>query len=114
MAQARDRILDLARAIETRWGKTPLLMGNSYNLSVLTDDRSDRYMIWLDAYGPQASIADRLKLQGQNPWTIWQHSGSLDAPGVGKKVTGEVFFGTPAQYDLFRSARQNIALAAVK
>ena len=114
IAQARDRILELAEAINTQWGKTPLLLGNSYNLSVLTDARSDRFMIWLDAYGPQDSIGDRLKLRGRNPWTMWQYSGTLRVAGIGKKTTGEVFFGTAEQYESFRRAGQNVALAAVQ
>ena len=112
--QARDRILELAEAINTKWGKTPLLLGNSFNLSVLTDARSDRFMIWLNAYGPQNSIGDRFKLRGRNPWSMWQYSGTLQVAGIGKKTTGEVFFGTAEQYQSFRRAGQNVALAAVQ
>lgn len=114
VALAQAGILKLAQAIEASTGKTPMLLGNTYNLSVLTDARSDRYMLWLDAYGSQSAIGDRLKLRGRNPWTMWQYSGTLDVAGVGKKTTGEVFFGTPAQYEAFRGARTNIALAAVQ
>jgi len=114
VAEARNRILDLAQAINTQWGKTPLLFGNSYDLSVLSDARSDRFMIWLDAYGPPNSIGDRLKLRGRNPWTMWQYSGTLEVSGIGKKTTGEVFFGTAEQYESFRQAGQNVALAAVQ
>ena len=71
-------------------------------------------MIWLNAYGPQSSIENRLKLRGSNPWTIWQYSGTLNVPGVGNKTTGEVFFGTPTQYDAFRRAEGNVALGAVQ
>jgi lysozyme len=113
-ATARDRILELAEAINTQWGKIPLLVGNSHNLSALTDARSDRFMIWLNAYGPQNSIGDRLTLRGSNPWTIWQYSGTLRVAGIGKKTTGEVFFGTGEQYEAFRRAGQNVALAAVQ
>jgi lysozyme len=112
--EAQDRILRLAQAVEGLSGKTPILLGNSYDLSVLTDARADRYMLWLDAYGPPSAIGSKLKLSGANPWTIWQYSGSLNVPGVGDGVTGEVFFGTAAQYADFRHATTNVALAAVK
>ncbi|MDE0840435.1 MAG: hypothetical protein OSB41_15475, partial [Kiritimatiellae bacterium] len=111
---AQDEILKLAAAIRATWGKTPMLVGNRYNLSILTDARSDTYMLQLNAYGDQGTISDRLNLGGRNPWTMWQYSGSLNVPGIGSKATGEVFFGTLAQYDEFRRGERNVALSAVQ
>ncbi|WP_327195912.1 GH25 family lysozyme [Novosphingobium capsulatum] len=111
---ARDLVIEMAGQILTRTHKTPLLMGNSYNLSVLTDTRSERYMIWLNAYGPQNVIGDKLKLGGRNPWTMWQYTAKLNVPGIGANTTGEVFFGTRAQYEAFKRAEVNVALQAVK
>jgi lysozyme len=115
VSERRERILQLAQGIKTLSGKVPLLMGNSANLSALTDARSEPYMIWLDAYGSPGSIAEKLKLHGRNPWTLWQYSGTLTMAGIGgKKTTGEVFFGTPAQYEAFRRGDTNVARAAVQ
>ena len=113
-AQARGRILQLARGIGQQSGKTPILLGNSYNLSVLTDERAEPYMIWLNAYGPQNAISGKLKLRGRNPWTMWQYSGTLSVPGIGDQTTGEVFFGTPRQYEAFRRGEGNVALEAAR
>lgn len=111
---ARTAILELAKAVATSTGKIPLLKGNSYNLSVLTDERAEPYMIWLDAYGAPETLAERLKLRGRNPWTLWQYSRGLSVRGIGPHVTGEVFFGTSAQYARFRRADVNVGLAAVR
>lgn len=106
---AKRSILQLASIIETAYGKRPLLAGNSYNLGVLTDDRSDRYMLWLHAYGKQTGS---MTLKGRNPWTLWQYSGSLDVRGVGPATTGDVFFGTAEQYKAFKLGTANVGLQA--
>ena len=111
---ARNAILNLARAVAIATGKTPLLKGNRYNLSVLTDESSEPYMVWLDAYGSPATLTERLKLGGRNPWTLWQYSRGLPVPGIGAHTTGEVFFGTAGQYAQFRRADVNVGLAAVE
>jgi GH25 family lysozyme M1 (1,4-beta-N-acetylmuramidase) len=108
---AKGRILAMAAAIETLYGKTPLVAGNHYNLGVLTDTRFDRYMIWLDAYGDRSGA---MQFGGKNPWTIWQYSGTLKVKGIGPSTTGEVFFGTAAQYALFKAGQGNVALAAAQ
>ncbi|MEV8518977.1 GH25 family lysozyme [Dyella marensis] len=113
-AQARERILQLAQGIKLQSRKTPILLGNSYNLSVLTDERSETYMIWLNAYGPHNAISSKLKLRGRNPWTMWQYSGTLPVPGIGAQTTGEVFFGTPLQYEAFRRGEGNVGLEAAR
>ncbi len=114
VAGAQQTILALAKVVAATTGKVPLLMGNSYNLSVLTDSRSQSFMIWLDAYGTPQTLAEKLKLKGRNPWTMWQYSHSLKVGGAGQSTTGEVFFGTVAQYDRFRQAVTNIGLEAVQ
>ncbi|MGU3317454.1 GH25 family lysozyme [Sphingomonas sp. M6A6_1c] len=114
IAGAQNAILDLAKAVATATLKVPLFKGNSYNLSILTDDRAQPYMIWLDAYGAPETLAERLKLRGRNPWTLWQYSHGLSVAGAGARTTGEVFFGTAAQYARFRRADVNVALAAVE
>lgn len=114
LAGAKNAILDLAKAVATSTHKVPLFKGNSYNLSVLTDDRAQPYMVWLDAYGTPETLAERLKLRGRNPWTLWQYSHGLSVAGAGAQTTGEVFFGTADQYAQFRRADVNVALAAVE
>lgn len=106
--QAKTGILDLASRIRDHYKKTPLLYGNRYNLATFLDDRSNEFMIWLGSYG-----ATGVKLSGRNPWTLWQYSGTLNVKGVGPKTTGEVFFGTEAQYRLFKDGKGNVALRAI-
>lgn len=108
MEKSKEAILKLASGIRTHYGKTPLLYGNRNNLSTFLDQRSDEFMIWLGSYG-----ASGIKLSGRNPWTLWQYSGALNIKGVGSKTTGEVFFGTEEQYQLFKKGISNVALDAV-
>lgn len=108
MDKAKTNILDLASRVRGHYKKTPLLYGNRHNLSTFLDDRSNEFMIWLGSYG-----ATGIKLSGRNPWTLWQYSGTLNIKGVGPKTTGEVFFGTEAQYRLFKDGQDNVALKAV-
>ncbi|AVG40451.1 GH25 family lysozyme [Achromobacter insolitus] len=108
MDGAKSDILDLASRIRAHYKKTPLLYGNRHNLATFLDDRSNGFMIWLGSYG-----AKGVKLSGRNPWTLWQYSGSLNIEGVGPKTTGEVFFGTEAQYSLFKDGQENVALRAI-
>lgn len=110
----RRAILDLAQAVATSTGKIPLLKGNSYNLSVLTSETMQQFMIWLDAYGPPEAIAKRILLRGRNPWTLWDYARGLSVPGTGEHTTGVAFFGTAAQYAQFRRADVNVGLAAVQ
>jgi lysozyme len=112
VAGAQGKILEFAAVARERFGKTPLFYGNRYNLSVLIDDRSNGYMIWLGAYSAGKGRS-ALELSGSNPWTLWQYSGSLKVPGVGEQSTGEVFFGTRAQYAEFKQGKVNVARAAV-
>jgi GH25 family lysozyme M1 (1,4-beta-N-acetylmuramidase) len=109
MEKTKVAILKLASDIRARYGKTPLLYGNRYNLSTFLDQRSYEFMVWLGSYG-----ASGIKLSGHNPWTLWQYSGTLNIKGVGPKTTGEVFFGTEEQYKLFKAGKSNIALDAVR
>jgi len=96
LESAKAAILKFASDLRTHYGKTPLLYGNRNNLSTFVDERSDEFMIWLGSYG-----ASGTQLRGRNPWTLWQYSGTLNVKGVGPNTTGEVFFGTSEQYDLF-------------
>lgn len=106
---AKQGILELASAVRTHYGKTPLLYGNRNNLSKFLDQRSEEFMIWLGSWGSTGT-----QLSGRNPWTLWQYSGTLSVKGVGSKTTGNVFFGTEEQYDLFKKGQINVALKAVK
>jgi lysozyme len=108
MDNARQGILDLAALVQAHYGKIPLLYGNRSNLSQFLDERADAYMLWLGNFGKSAK-----NLPGRNPWTLWQYSGSLDVKGIGKATTGEVFFGTEAQYQEFKKGLVNVALQAV-
>jgi lysozyme len=110
-AGAKDAILQLAQSIEAAYGKTPILAGNRYNLGLLADDRSDRFMLWLYAYGSQAGA---LRVSGRNPWTLWQYSGAVTVQGIGPETTAEVFFGSEQQYQDFKAGRGNIGLQAVQ
>ncbi|MDX7951479.1 GH25 family lysozyme [Lichenihabitans sp. Uapishka_5] len=105
---ARAEILKLAGLVKATYGKVPLVSGNAYNLSVLTDARFDQFMVWLNAYSASSN-----RLKGRNPWTLWQYSGSLDVKGIGPHTTGEAFFGTEDQYASFKKGAGNVALEAV-
>jgi lysozyme len=106
--QVRNNILLFASSLLTAYGKTPVMYGNHNNLSTFLDDRFNAYMIWVGYWGT-ASV----KYGGANPWTLWQYSGTLDSPGIGPRTTGEVFFGTEDQYQLFKAGKGNVALDAV-
>lgn len=107
--KAKEAVLEYARRAREIYGKVPLFFGNQYNLSVLTDERSDAEMIWLGAY-----TRDTTGLKGRNPWTLWQYSGNMTVKGVGDGVTGSVFFGNEAQYAAFKAGQENVALRAVQ
>jgi GH25 family lysozyme M1 (1,4-beta-N-acetylmuramidase) len=106
---AKSEILKLAAAVHDAYGKTPLLFGNASDLSILLDSRADDYMIWLAVF-PRG---DGRALVGANPWTLWQTSGTLVVRGIGPRTTGEVFFGTEAQYQEFKHGQGNLARTAV-
>jgi GH25 family lysozyme M1 (1,4-beta-N-acetylmuramidase) len=106
--KAKLNILELATNVHMHFGKIPLLYGNRNNLATLTDERSDKFMVWLGSYG-----AKGIQLRGRNPWTLWQYSGTLNVKGFGPKTTGEVFFGTEEQYQHFKNGQSNIGLNAV-
>ena len=107
--EAKSAILKLASDIRKHYGKTPLLHGNRYNLSTFLDERSNEFMIWVDAY----KSLD-IQFRGRNPWTLWQYSLTLNVSGVGHKIMGDLFFGTEEQYELFKKGESNVALEAVK
>lgn len=106
---AKKGILELAALVHGHYYKTPLLYGNRNNLSTFLDEGADEYMLWLGSYSATAK-----QMRGRNPWTLWQYSGSLDVKGIGKKTTGEVFFGTENQYVDFKKGLTNVALRAVQ
>jgi lysozyme len=106
-SRTRDNIFTFLRDLQEVTGKVPVIYGNRSNLALLTDDRFDRFMLWLAAFGQTGN-----QLRGSNPWTLWQYSGTEVVPGVGDRTTTEVFFGTEDQYQLFRSGKTNAALAA--
>lgn len=109
LESAKTAILKFASDLRAHYGKIPLLYGNRNNLSTFVDERADEFMIWLGSYG-----ASGIQLRGRNPWTLWQYSGTLNVKGVGPNTTGEVFFGTGEQYDLFKEGQSNVALNAVR
>lgn len=109
LEQVKNDILKFATLVHEYYGKTPIFYGNHNNLSTFLDDRFNKYMVWLGYWGKT-----NLKYGGSNPWTLWQHSGSLVVAGIGPKMAGEVFFGTEAQYEEFKAGKKNVALAAVK
>ena len=109
MKQAKADIFTAAEAIEKSYGKTPLLYGNHFNLYDFYESRFDRFMIWLGHYGTSG-----VEMRGRNPWTLWQYSGTLNVKGIGTRTTGDVFFGTREQYQIFRRGQGNTALQAVQ
>ncbi|EKE4261053.1 hypothetical protein OUR91_000599, partial [Escherichia coli] len=109
MANARNDILRFADLIYQNYHKTPIFYGNHNNLSHFMDSRFEPYMVWMGYWG-QAGV----KLEGRNPWTLWQYSGSETVPGIGHSTESEVFFGTEEQYVQFKAGENNVALAAVK
>lgn len=112
---AKTAIATLASGIQDQFHKVPLLYGNRYNLSQLTDVRDDRFMLWLSAYSPSGHPDEAsLRLPGSNPWTIWQYTSALTLAGIGESNEGNVFFGTPTQYELFKAGRSNVALDAIR
>lgn len=108
LVNAKAAILKLASRVRALYGKTPMLYGNRSDLSMFVDQRADEFMVWLGSYGVSG-----IQLSGRNPWTLWQYSGTLKVKGVGPKTTGDVFFGTEEQYELFKNGQSNVALKAV-
>jgi lysozyme len=104
----KSAIIEFANDLREAYGKTPLLFGNRYNLSQLTSERSDPFMIWMGNYGVQ-----NVRLPGRNPWTLWQYAGDLNVPGIGSNTTGDAFFGTEEQYRAFKIGELNVGRAAV-
>jgi GH25 family lysozyme M1 (1,4-beta-N-acetylmuramidase) len=104
----KSAIIQLASDVREAYGKIPVLSGNRYNLSQLTDERSDPFMIWMGSYRIQ-----NVRLRGRNPWTLWQYAGDLNVPGIGPNTTGDAFFGTEDQYHAFKIGEVNVAKAAV-
>ena len=104
----KSAIIQFASEIREAYGKIPVLSGNRYNLSQLTDERSDPFMIWMGSYRIQ-----NVRLRGRNPWTLWQYAGDLNVPGIGPNTTGDAFFGTEDQYRAFKIGEINVAKAAV-
>ena len=111
-AAAQDQMLRLARLLHQDFGKVPLFFGNVYNLNLFLDVRFAEFMVWLAKYGSNGNAG--LKLQGTNPWTLWQYSSSVTVPGIGNNVAENVFFGTGDQYALFKAGSNNAARAAVE
>lgn len=108
MSNTRNDILRFADLIYKNYHKTPILYGNHNNLSHFMDSRFEQYMVWMGYWG-QAGV----KLEGRNPWTLWQYSGNETVPGIGHSTESEVFFGTEEQYAQFKAGENNVALAAV-
>ena len=108
MVNARNDILRFAALIYKNYHKIPIFYGNHNNLSHFMDSRFDQYMVWMGYWG-QAGV----KLEGRNPWTLWQYSGNEKVPGIGHSTESEVFFGTEEQYAQFKAGENNVALAAV-
>jgi len=109
MKQAKADIFTAADIVEKTYGKTPLLYGNHFNLYDFYESRFDRFMIWLGHYGTSG-----VEMRGRNPWTLWQYSGTLNVKGIGSRTTGDVFFGTREQYQIFKRGQGNTALQAVQ
>jgi lysozyme len=107
LSAKKSEIVEFAKGVREAYGKIPLLFGNRYNLSQLTDERSDQFMLWMGNYGVQ-----NIRLPGRNPWTLWQYSGKLNVPGIGPNTTGDVFFGTEDQYNEFKRGASNVAKTA--
>jgi GH25 family lysozyme M1 (1,4-beta-N-acetylmuramidase) len=112
--ETRNRVLDLAEALNDLYGQTPVIYANRRILARLArDPRFERYMVWLASYsksGEPASSA--LKLSGSNPWTLWQYSVRAVVQGIGDRCDSNVFFGTPHQYNAFKAGVGNIAFEA--
>jgi GH25 family lysozyme M1 (1,4-beta-N-acetylmuramidase) len=107
----RDSAIELAEQIQSRYGKVPVIYGASAVLSRVLDDRFNRYMIWLASYTRgDASHHEDLGLRGNNPWTLWQYTGTATVDGIGMNVDLNVFFGTHKQFELFKEGKENVAL----
>jgi lysozyme len=106
--------MNLATKLQQITGKVPLIFGNKYDLNGVLDHDFDRFMVWLKAYDSQGDPASTgLRLKGANPWTLWQYTGSLQIDGiridkVRNKLTGNLFFGTASQFELFRAGETNV------
>jgi lysozyme len=103
----KSAIIEFASGVRETYGKIPAFFGNRNNLSQLTDERSDQFMMWIGNYGVQ-----NVRLPGRNPWTLWQYAGKLNVPGIGPDTTGDVFFGTEDQYRAFKLGAVNVARVA--
>ena len=107
----RINALELLEKVQDRYGKVPVIYGATAILSRVLDERFNRYMIWLASY-PRggASRQEDLRLAGNNPWTLWQYTGTATVDGIGRNVDLNVFFGNAAQFELFKDGKVNAAL----
>jgi len=116
IGNARARILKLNALIEKYYGKTPIIFANQSGLSDLINDDFIHYPIWLQFHGDQkTSPLDNLKMNGNNPWTIWQHSSKGSVPGIKGNVDLDVFFGNKESFELYvKGGNGNPALQATR
>ncbi len=111
--QFQKDVLELAKRLQDYYRQVPVIYGNRHNLNKVLDDRFNRYMVWLAIYrDSKKATAEDLGLKGSNPWTLWQYTGSLVVPGIGKSVDGSVFFGSEQAYSAFKDGQSNTALEA--
>jgi hypothetical protein len=110
----RNKVLQLADALQTAYQKIPVIYGNRSTLALLLDDRFTKYMIWFASYarGQEFGPPD-LGLPGRNPWTLWQYTSSATVRGIGDNVDLSVFFGTREQFARFKRGEVNVALEAI-
>jgi|SRR5271166_2731383 len=107
----RDRAFELAEQIQGHYGKVPVIYGTAAILARVLDERFNRYMIWLASY-PRGGVSHQedLRLAGNNPWTLWQYTGTATVDGIGRNVELSVFFGNAEQFELFKDGKVNAAL----
>ena len=110
------------RCSRTRYGKRPVIYGNSTTFETLLGNEFLRYPIWFADYaGPTAGT----RLAGSNPWTLWQYTNktarnfrpddpvstdsSTEFPQVNGVADANAFFGTRDDWAQFTRDGANIS-----
>lgn len=104
----RRKLMELLKAVETHYGKVPVIFGNEIVFGELLEDAFKKYPVWLHDYDAETNGT---RLPGSNPWTVWQYTNKGSVAGISGTVDQNAFFGTEATYNEYKLTGANIALS---
>jgi lysozyme len=109
-----DRVRMLVEEYQRQTGRIPVIYGNSDVFGRIIRGRIQEspYMIWYADY--RITDDNVFHLYGSRPWALWQHSESGSVPGVRGPVDLDVFYGGPAEFDMFAEGRVDPVLSPIR